>query len=89
MKNALRSCGFGCYALHHFVWIVPFVHSSIHVPDFQRAKVVLPDLKGELLETAFSNEATSQPKKTPFNLKFTSKTWLAITGLAVPLILIF
>ena len=53
IKSILRSRGFGCYALHNFIWIVPFVHESIHIPDFERAKAILPDLKADLLGKAF------------------------------------
>ncbi len=38
---------------------MPFVHTSVHIPDFERAKAVLPDLKGELLAKAFSKETAT------------------------------
>ena len=43
IEKSLRSRGFGVYALHNCLWIVPFVHREIHLPDFNRAKGVLPD----------------------------------------------
>lgn len=60
IKGIFRSRGFGCYALHNYVWIVPFMHTSVHIPDFERAKTVLPDLKGELLAKAFPKETAEQ-----------------------------
>lgn len=56
IKVVLRTRGFGCYALHNFVWIVPFIHREIHIPDFARAKSVLPDLKADLLNPLISPE---------------------------------
>lgn len=65
LKGILRSRGFGCYALHNFIWIVPFVHQSIHIPDFERAKGMLPNLKADLLEKAFPNEAALTIQSVP------------------------
>ncbi len=65
IKGVFRSRGFGCYALHNYVWIVPFVHTSVHIPDFERAKAVLPDLKGELLAKAFPQETADAKKSEP------------------------
>ncbi len=65
IKGIFRSRGFGCYALHNYVWIVPFVHTSVHIPDFERAKAVLPDLKGELLAKAFPQETADAKKSEP------------------------
>lgn len=65
IKGVFRSRGFGCYALHNYVWIVPFVHTSVHIPDFERAKSVLPDLKGELLAKAFPQETADANKSEP------------------------
>ncbi|MCW5590022.1 MAG: hypothetical protein KIT27_10245 [Legionellales bacterium] len=60
VKSVLRSRGFGCYALHNHIWIVPFVHESIHIPDFEKAKTVLPDLKADLLGKAFPNQVCEE-----------------------------
>lgn len=89
IKSALRSKGFGCYALHNYVWIVPFVHQSLHMPDFERAKQVLPDLKSELLGKAFPDEDTSSSVKPKFDLKINKKTWLLVGGFVLILMLIF
>lgn len=65
IKVALRSRGFGCYALHNYVWIVPFIHPELHISDFERAKKSLPDLKGELFKKAFPDANLSAPQVLP------------------------
>lgn len=56
IKDVFRARGFGCYALHNYIWIVPFIHESLHMPDFERAKSVLPDFKADLYRKLFSQE---------------------------------
>ncbi len=73
LKGILRSRGFGCYALHNFIWIVPFVHPSIHIPDFERAKALLPNLKADLLEKAFPNEVAAPIQSVPQETELQSK----------------
>lgn len=81
IKSVLRSLGFGCYALHNFIWIVPFVHESIHIPDFERAKAILPDLKADLLGKAFPDLVQNESHTSKDTKKAASKTLHSILGL--------
>jgi hypothetical protein len=62
IQPMLLSKGFACYVLDSSVWIVPFVHSEIHLPDFQRAKTVLPVPAEKLLKVS-SNHVSHQIEK--------------------------
>ncbi len=81
IKSILRSRGFGCYALHNFIWIVPFVHESIHIPDFERAKTILPDLKADLLGKAFPDHVQKESYASKDTKKAASKALHSILGL--------
>lgn len=50
IKNALKAKGFGVYCLHDAIWVVPFIHPDIVVPDFQRAMPVLPTHRESLAQ---------------------------------------
>ncbi len=60
IKEIFRLRGFGCYVLHNYVWIVPFIHEGVRIPDFERAKKSLPDLKGDFLKKVFPTGSASQ-----------------------------
>ena len=81
IKSILRSRGFGCYALHNFIWIVPFVHESIHIPDFERAKSILPDLKADLLGKAFPDHVQNESHTSKDTKKAASKALHSMLGL--------
>ena len=51
IKGTLKTKGFGVYCLHNGIWVVPFVHPDIVMPDFQRAWLVLPNNKAALMNT--------------------------------------
>ncbi len=81
IKSILRSRGFGCYALHNFIWIVPFIHESIHIPDFEWAKAILPDLKADLLGKAFPDQVQKESHAPKNMKKAASKALHSILGL--------
>ena len=67
VKAALKAKGFGIYALHNALWIVPFVHPELPtMPDFQRAFAVLPNNQIELSKLFVKEE----PKKGFFGKLF-------------------
>tara|TARA_R110002167_G_scaffold93474_1_gene250458 strand:- start:7283 stop:7765 length:483 start_codon:yes stop_codon:yes gene_type:complete len=50
IEKSMRNRGFGVYALHNCLWLVPFIHRDIHLADFKRAIKVLPDHTAELTD---------------------------------------
>ena len=73
IKSALKAKGFAVYCLHNAIWVVPFIHPDIVVPDFQRAMPALPTHRESL---ARHLQVESQPAVTTAKKRQTP--WLAI-----------
>ena len=63
INQPLRKRGFGAYALHNALWLVPFVHSELHIPNFKKAVGSLPDhlseIQGKVMNEPTSDESTN------------------------------
>lgn len=62
IKETLKEKGYGIYALHNAIWIVPFIHPDVIVPDFQKAADVLPNYREEL-QKVLNEDACSKKSK--------------------------
>ena len=51
INSIMKTKGYGVYVLHDALWIVPFVHPEVVVPDFQRAMYALPNNRVSLART--------------------------------------
>ncbi len=87
LKATLRSKGFGCYALHDYVWIVPFVHQGLHLPDFARAKAVLPDFRSELVDRLDPTASQRKPRKPLLPFTLNRQGWFTVAAVLGVLIL--
>lgn len=60
IEKSMRMRGFGVYALHNCLWLVPFIHQDVYLPNFQRAIKVLPDHSAELSKKLLENNLQHQ-----------------------------
>ena len=72
IKETLKAKGYGIYALHNAIWIVPFIHPDVIVPDFQKAADVLPNYREEL-QKVLNEDAGSKKSKRIRNKKVKTK----------------
>lgn len=72
LREVLQQRGYAIFVLDSCLWIVPFVCPSVPLPDFERAKSVLPNVKKELLQR-IQAEQLRPNKKSKKRLK--AKFW--------------
>lgn len=74
IQAGLKMQGFAVFVLDNCIWIVPFLHASLDLPDFQKGFKTLPDHRAQILKKLNKEEQAELKKSKSFGFSKKAKS---------------